>query len=875
MAFSFFGKKDKNTPEAAAPVAKAPPAPPKIQTPPGVASIPTVKPPQPSGLIPTSGMPAGAATTQPMVMPRTAGSGLKPTRPGVVQSTRSTQRIVLPGSAPGKPTGTKSLSMAAAPPASGRINLPMGMILRCLPTEVLAGDLAEFEASGAAATEIGLPMNMILSQLPSGKVEMSLADLVPHFPPGFLQPTASIASYLPTLVNLPLMDVVMRIPPDLLALRPDQKGVDASVINMADPFTEEILREQAEAARRQQAVTAQAAQANIIEESQVSPTEEFVPNPPSNTAKTIAPPPRPSMATMSPSVTAPQGGHVPPTPMPSARLPGSVVPTSPSLSARTISPSGQLMTPTRATAAIPARPQASITSQLQAQTPLPPQSTTPIPTVPPVPRPMAAMPPAPVPPVPRQTTSLPMPLPPVQPSVPPPAAFAPPTPPPVVAAPQPPLVQAPVEVAPVEVPAPGVPDSGADDLQRLAALAMAQMSEEDEPAGETADLSGSDQTVPVHTPAIPVGETYPETVPIPGNHPAPVAFTPPPAPGTVPLPVAQPAPAPFAFTPPVEATVPIPAVNIAPPAPVARPVPVAVPAPVAFTPPAPVPVVAPAPEPVPAPVAFTPPPPAPVVARPPEPVPAPVAFTPPPPAPVAAPAPVITPAVQAPTSIVNPEAVVAPPAPVPAKPEAAPATTESGDFNLNTCTVEDLLHIPGCFRELAESIIRHRAVIGSYQKVEDLLDVPGITKAAYTSLTGENPPPNRIPLTLNELLGFPAEQHATLKEVTDRICCWPDITGCVLSQGSGLSLTGTTPAGLDKAALVAFVPKMFDELNKSFSEIAGKQTNDLVIPTAGTSFHILRDNDLYLIILSRLPQMPERHLKVARFVLSALSIRRD
>ena len=72
---------------------------------------------------------------------------------------------------------------------------------------------------------------------------------------------------------------------------------------------------------------------------------------------------------------------------------------------------------------------------------------------------------------------------------------------------------------------------------------------------------------------------------------------------------------------------------------------------------------------------------------------------------------------------------------------------------------------------------------------------------------------------------------------------------------------------------MAFVPKMFEELNKSFTEVAGKETNDLIIPTTGTSFHILRDNDLYLIILNRLPLMPERHLKVARFVLAALSMR--
>jgi hypothetical protein len=114
-----------------------------------------------------------------------------------------------------------------------------------------------------------------------------------------------------------------------------------------------------------------------------------------------------------------------------------------------------------------------------------------------------------------------------------------------------------------------------------------------------------------------------------------------------------------------------------------------------------------------------------------------------------------------------------------------------------------------------------------------------------------------------------------LKDVTDRIACWPDVTGCVLSQSSGLSLVGVVPEGVDKAAIVAFAPRMFEAINKSFLEVSGQETDALVIPLAGTSFHLFRNRDLYLIIMSRLPQMPERHVKVARFVLAALSIRRD
>jgi predicted regulator of Ras-like GTPase activity (Roadblock/LC7/MglB family) len=143
--------------------------------------------------------------------------------------------------------------------------------------------------------------------------------------------------------------------------------------------------------------------------------------------------------------------------------------------------------------------------------------------------------------------------------------------------------------------------------------------------------------------------------------------------------------------------------------------------------------------------------------------------------------------------------------------------------------------------------------------------------AAYTSLTGEAPPQSGIPKSVAELLGFPEDRKVTLKDVTDRICCWPDVTGCILGQENGLSLVGAVPKDFDKAAIVAFAPRMFEAINKSFGEIAGKEANELIIPTTGTSFHIFRYAELYLIILSRLPQMPDRHVKIARLVLAGLN----
>ncbi|HEV3271951.1 MAG TPA: helix-hairpin-helix domain-containing protein [Candidatus Methylacidiphilales bacterium] len=706
-------------------MAKTQPTPPKIQTPPAGASVPTVKPPQPTGLMPVTAMPAGTATTQPLSVPRTGMTGLKPTRP-VPPSSRSTQRIVLPTPPGSRPNSTKALAMGTS---GGRINLPIGMILRCLPPEVLAEEVSKFEANGTAATEVGLPMNMILGQLPSGKVEIALQDLIAHFPAGYLQPTESIAGYLPNLINLPLMDVVMRIPPDLLALRPDQKDVDAAVINMADPFTEEILREQAETARQQ-------SEPHIIEESQ-APQEEFVPRDQAPVATPAVPPRRPAanpvIPTRAPAATTLAAPPMPavaklptptPTPSPMSSLRGSASPT-PLASPpppRNLSPSGQLPAPTRLTTSLPPRPQAD---------PAPsPQSSAP---VPPVPRHTGSIP---APPPPRHTTSLPVPrrtgtLP----------------------------VTGQAAAAPVEKPAAPtrLPDANSDDLQRLAALAMAQLGDSNESPAEV-----------------------------------------PPKPEPVPAPQSK-------------AEEPVAAIE-SPPAPV--------PIPASATPPVPTP----------EPPAF------------------PVAVSQPPPQPVPQPAP-------------EPEAPVQP---------------ASVAFNLNTCTAEDLVqNIPDCSEELAHAIVLHRTKIGSFKRIEELLDVPGITKAAYTNLTGETPPDNRTMLSLNELLGFPAGQHVSLKDVTDRISCWPDVTGCVLSQSSGLSLVGTVPESVSKAAIVAFAPRMFESINKAFSEVSGEETDALLIPSSGTSFHLFRNRDLYLIIMSRLPQMPERHVKVARFVLAALSTRKD
>jgi hypothetical protein len=717
--------------------------------------------------MPAAGIPKNTITTQPMSMPP------RPVAPPVApnQKQRATQRLVVTPNAAGKMTASRPLP-AYGSGGGATVNLPAGMILRCLPQDMLSSSLADFETSGAAAAEIPLPLNSIISQLPSGKVELPVRDLIAQFPPGLLKSPVEIASHLPTLVSLPLMDVVMRIPPDLLAVRPDQKDVDPSVRRMADPFSEDTMR---------QAAAPKPMEAKIVDESQV-PSEEFVPQ-----ALT-------SMSTPTPTPT-PTRSFVPP---PRSSSPAVAAP----LLQQTSSLSGRPML--RATAPMPGRI-------------LPPPEEIPVPPRPPqlsasqvlgVPRPSIAPPTlTPQPPF-GTTTTGPLEL---------KISTAPPAPP----VPQiPPVMPPSPSIAPTSLAATPPPDVNAGELQRLAALAMAEI--ETRPVPEKME-----ETPPVEPPAPEIEPEKPAVPSIPMAATVPLATPPvpdlsqfslnPPAPAPTPMEKMEPG---FAAT----ARLKLPEFPVkeltqtAPlePAPTAEPVRVPSAA-------------APAPEPA-----------RPASAA--EPAPVPARMAP-----------------QVPPSYSITESQILPPS-------AATA------INLNNCSAEDLLPIPGMSRPLAAAIVQHRDKIGEFHKLEELLDVPGMTREAYSNLTGETPSSGVHP-TINELLGFPAERELSLKDITDRIVCWPDVTGCLLSQKNGLHLVGTAPDFLDMEAIVAFAPRMFEDVNKSFTEITGKQTDELIIPTTGTSFHLLREKDLYLIILSRLPQMPERHLKIARFVLAGLSAR--
>ncbi len=54
--------------------------------------------------------------------------------------------------------------------------------------------------------------------------------------------------------------------------------------------------------------------------------------------------------------------------------------------------------------------------------------------------------------------------------------------------------------------------------------------------------------------------------------------------------------------------------------------------------------------------------------------------------------------------------------------------------NLNTASIEDLEKVPGVNHSLARNIVKYRSHHGSFQNVEDLLKVKGITPKTFSRI---------------------------------------------------------------------------------------------------------------------------------------------
>lgn len=66
--------------------------------------------------------------------------------------------------------------------------------------------------------------------------------------------------------------------------------------------------------------------------------------------------------------------------------------------------------------------------------------------------------------------------------------------------------------------------------------------------------------------------------------------------------------------------------------------------------------------------------------------------------------------------------------------EPAPAATGQKTINLNTATLEQLETLPGIGRKTAERIIEHREKVGTFKKVEELMNVKGIGEKSFLKI---------------------------------------------------------------------------------------------------------------------------------------------
>jgi competence protein ComEA len=70
----------------------------------------------------------------------------------------------------------------------------------------------------------------------------------------------------------------------------------------------------------------------------------------------------------------------------------------------------------------------------------------------------------------------------------------------------------------------------------------------------------------------------------------------------------------------------------------------------------------------------------------------------------------------------------------PSQPVVIPATTNAQRLDINRATVEELQALPGIGEVLARRVVERRTALGSFNTVEDLLEVKGIGEKRLNSL---------------------------------------------------------------------------------------------------------------------------------------------
>jgi competence ComEA-like helix-hairpin-helix protein len=116
--------------------------------------------------------------------------------------------------------------------ASGTgVSLPLRELLSLIPPQLLATTSLGDDADA----QIEVPVGDLMDQLKSGRVAVTVSDLVMHFPVGLVAPDAYEDST--TEVNLPLPLVIAAIDPNLMRQQNAQQKPAADIAAIPDPFS--------------------------------------------------------------------------------------------------------------------------------------------------------------------------------------------------------------------------------------------------------------------------------------------------------------------------------------------------------------------------------------------------------------------------------------------------------------------------------------------------------------------------------------------------------------------------------------------------------------------------------------------------------------
>jgi competence protein ComEA len=176
----------------------------------------------------------------------------------------------------------------------------------------------------------------------------------------------------------------------------------------------------------------------------------------------------------------------------------------------------------------------------------------------------------------------------------------------------------------------------------------------------------------------------------------------------------------------------------------------------------------------------------------------------------------------------------------------APITRHTADqflVNFNTCTVADLARIEGIGPVLAQHIIEFRNAHGGFKSLDDLHEVPGVTRKLLHALAGP------APHGLNRLLGVKHNEELTLQEVVRLTSQLKGVAGCMLAMSDGVFLTGQLPPHLDQETISVFAPQLFRKVGRYMKELRAGEVTRLSVFTDQQPISIFRAHDIFLIVI--------------------------